>query len=122
MRRNLSEGKSPMIKHGYKRDENGLYRPDDKNFDLIVKAWKMRKDGKSIEEIVKYMNDQGYKRIIQSTQKVVDMDKRILIDIFHDPFYYGVLIQASKKWIYERYMTLNQQSPKKSMKPFSNYP
>ncbi len=96
VRRNLSEGKSPMVKHGYLRDENKLYRPDGKNFELIVKAWEMRRNGQSLESIEQYMNDQGYKRIVQVSQKEVDMDKRMLTDIFRDPFYYGILIQKEQ--------------------------
>ena len=42
------------------------------------------------------MNDNGYSRIIKRTGRKVDMDIRILSDIFKDPFYYGILVQAKQ--------------------------
>ncbi len=93
----LLEGKSPAYKHGYTRDENGFYRPDGKNFELIKEAWQMRKDGTSIEEISKHMNNKGYIRIVERKDKepkLIDMDFRILSRIFQDSLYYGVLVQA----------------------------
>jgi DNA invertase Pin-like site-specific DNA recombinase len=102
----LKEGKSagtPM--HGYIRGEDGIYRPDNengsKNLDLICEAWRMRKDGKSLESIAKYMNDNGYARIYkegaEKAGKKVLMSDKILSDrVFPNPFYYGVLIQKGK--------------------------
>lgn len=94
VRRSFSEGKSPAPKHGYIRDKEGLYRPDPITFPLISKAWTMRAEGTSIEEIVKYLNDCGYRRIVKKTGHKVKMTKQILSDLFSDPFYYGVLMQA----------------------------
>ena len=98
--RKFEEGKSAAYKHGYYRDENGYYRPDGKNFQLIKEAWQMRKVRKSIEEIAEWMNDEGYVRIIQHKDKKVrkvDMDKRILSKIFKQSFYMGVLVQKNKE-------------------------
>ncbi len=58
VRRSFEEGKSPAPKHGYIRDEQGMYQPDGKNFDLICEAWEMRRQGTSLEQIVDYMNKQ----------------------------------------------------------------
>jgi len=94
------EGKSPAYKHGYYRDKNGYYRPDSKNFELVKEAWKMRKEGTSIEEIANYMNSEGYVRIIEREDKeprLIDMDFRILSKLFKMPFYYGILEQAGKQ-------------------------
>ncbi len=96
VRSRLQEGKTPTPKHGY-INEGGVYRPDSKNFDLICEAWQMRLEHQSIDDIVKHLNDNGYKRIIKKSGKPVDMDKRILSKVFHDPFYYGVLVQANQK-------------------------
>ncbi len=90
------QGQSPAAKHGYIRDENGQYQPDGKNFELICDAWQMRKSGTSLEDIVLYMNSNGYGRKVKSSGKVVRMTKQILSGIFKDPFYYGILIQAGQ--------------------------
>lgn len=92
----LAEGLTSTPKHGY-INEGGIYQPDGKHFELIGKAWQMRINGEAIETIAKYLNDNGYSRTIKRTGKKVDMDKRILSKIFHDPFYYGVLIQAEQE-------------------------
>lgn len=97
VRRQLSEGKALNSKHGYIRDESGLQKSDGKNFELICEAWQMRLEGISLEEIAKYMNDSGYRKIVKSSGKLVKMDKRMLSDIFKDPFYYGILIQANQE-------------------------
>lgn len=96
VRRNLAEGKSPSPKHGYIRTEEGYYKPDGKNFELICTAWELRSKGESLEEITKFMNDNGYSRTVKRTGRKVDMDVKILTDIFHNPFYYGILIQAKQ--------------------------
>ncbi len=97
VRRSHEQGKSPAPKHGYIRDENGMYRPDGKNFDLICQAWQMRKEAVSLEDIVEYMNTNGYSRLVKSTGEVTKMTKQKLSDIFRDPFYYGILIQAGSQ-------------------------
>jgi site-specific DNA recombinase len=38
VRKNFEEGKTPIPKHGYTRDEDGLYRPDTEKFSLICEA------------------------------------------------------------------------------------
>lgn len=96
VRRNFAEGKSATPKHGYIRNENGFYEPDGRNWELMCVAWKMRHQGESLENISEFMNDNGYARIIKKTGRKVDMDVKILTDIFHDPFYYGVLVQAKQ--------------------------
>lgn len=94
VRRNFGEGKSAAPKHGYIRDKNGMYRPDDKNFELICEAWLSRRDGKSLEFISDEMNSKGYGRVIKKTGRKVIMNPKILSEVFEDPIYYGVLIQA----------------------------
>lgn len=102
VRRSLKEGKSAGTpKHGYIRADDGIYRPDGNNFNLICDAWKMRKTGKSLESIAKYMNDNGYARIYKEKaekagQKVLMTDKILSDRVFPDPFYYGILIQKGR--------------------------
>lgn len=106
VKKGLKEGKSSGTpKHGYIRGEDGIYRPDNqdgcKNFDLICDAWNMRKEGKSLESIAAYMNDNGYGRVYKEKaekagQKVLMTDKILSDRVFPEPFYYGILIQTGK--------------------------
>ena len=100
VRKAFAEGKTPTFKHGYKRDADGLYRPDGSNFELMQEAWKMRKQNASLHEVAQHMNEGGYMRTIRrkgSPMKHVPMSDKILTRIFKDPFYYGVLVQASQQ-------------------------
>ncbi len=93
VRRSFEEGKSPAPKHGYIRDENGMYQPDGKNYDLICEAWEMRRQGTSLEQIADNMNKEGYARIVKKSGEKIYMTADILsTQVFPNPFYYGVLI------------------------------
>lgn len=92
VRRSFAEGKSPVPKHGYLRDDEGLYRPDGKNFGFIKKAWELRADGTSFDQIVKFLEDNGYQRLTKKG-RVIKISKQTLTDLFQDPFYYGTLMQ-----------------------------
>lgn len=100
---NFREGKSSGTpKHGYIRDEQGFYRPDGRNFELISEAWQMRKANKSLEAIAAYMAEQGYARkykdkAAKAGQAVQITDKILSARVFNDPFYYGVLFQKGKQ-------------------------
>lgn len=96
VRRRFGEGQTQIPKHGY-LNEKGLYKPDGKNFELVCTAWNMRSEGVSIGEIVDFMNENGYARIIKRSGKLVKMTIQILSNLFKDPFYYGILIQAKQK-------------------------
>lgn len=96
VRRNLQEGKAPTPKHGY-LNEDGIYKPDGNNFNLICTAWQMRSEGISIEEITAYLNKSGYARKIKRDGRLISMTAQTLSDVFRDPFYYGVLVQANQK-------------------------
>lgn len=99
VRKRHKQGKSPAHKYGYIRDEDGLYRPSGKNFSLIKEAWKMRLEGTSLRDISVFVNEGGYVRIIRKKNKP---DKKLYLNhrqigkMFHDPFYYGVLVQANQ--------------------------
>lgn len=94
VRKRFGEGKTQIPKHGYINEE-GIYKPDGKNHELIVEAWEMRKDGESLEKIAEYMNKNNYEKITKTSNKAIKITKQMLTDIFHDPFYYGLLV--SKK-------------------------
>lgn len=96
-RRKFSEGQSSVPKHGYVVVDGKFYEPDGNNFELIKIAWEMRKEGTSIENILEYLIKNNYTKLIRSTGRRIKMTKQILSDLFHDPFYYGILIQANQK-------------------------
>ena len=103
VKRGFREGKSAGTpKHGYIRSEEGYYRPDGKNYELIREAWIMRKAGKSLRFIADYMNEHGYARVYkdkaaQAGKKVLMSDNILSDRVSPDPFYYGVLIQKGNK-------------------------
>ncbi len=95
VRRNFAEGKSAAHKHGYERDEDGIYRPHPIRFLLMRKAWEMRLAGQSLDTINEFLNEQKYSRPMRERQ--VSMKPQRLSDVFKDPFYYGILIQANQQ-------------------------
>ncbi len=100
VRHSFREGKSSGTpKYGYVRDEEGIYQPDGKNFELIRAAWQMRTNGATYREIANYVNSHGYGRRIKGKRakrkgRVITLSWRRLTKLFGDPFYYGVLVQA----------------------------
>lgn len=95
VRRNLLEGRTSTPKHGY-INEQGRYQPAGKNFELVVKAWQMRKESQSLESIAAFLKDNNYGRHTK-TAKVIQITEQRLSKIFKDPFYYGLLIQADQQ-------------------------
>ncbi|MEK7525968.1 MAG: recombinase family protein [Patescibacteria group bacterium] len=94
VRGNFAEGKVATPKYGYV-NEDGFYKPDGKNHELMCEAWKMRIQGTSIENIVFFLQKNDLYKIVKATGKKLRITMQKLSDIFKDPFYYGVLI--SKK-------------------------
>ena len=94
--RDYKSGGTP--KHGYIRDKEGVYRKDGVNFDIIQKAWYLRADGVSQQEICDYINSQGYQKFIAKQGGHVDikMTDSTLSNLFKDTFYYGELVQAGQ--------------------------
>ena len=72
MQNNLREGKSSgSPKHGYIRDDDGLYRPDERNFELIKQAWQRRADGATLTEVANFLNNRGYAKYRKRHQDYV---------------------------------------------------
>lgn len=94
VRRRHTEGKTPIYKPGYARDENGFYTPDAERFDLIKQAWLMRAEGKSLEDITNFLNNSDYFRLIESSKEKQYTTQQKLSRLFKDPFYFGLLVQA----------------------------
>lgn len=84
-------------KHGYIKDRNGLLRPDGNNFILMKKAFAMRVEGKTLDKIAEFLNDNGYFRTrIKDGKKITGYDKGDLSIIMKDPVYTGVLVYGKK--------------------------
>lgn len=94
--RDYKSGGTP--KHGYIRDEEGIYRKDGENYTIIQKAWRMRGEGVNQQEICDYINSQGYQKHIARRGGHVTfvMNDSTLSNIFKDTFYYGELTQAGQ--------------------------
>ncbi len=102
---NLTEGKSAGTpKWGYDRPEDGLYVPN-QFFEAVQQAWYLRGDGGTIDEVKKYLDSQNYHRLTKLTpdkkgrgkkQREIRPSKSTIATMFHDPFYYGSLVQAEQ--------------------------
>lgn len=94
---NLEQGKSGgQYKWGYVRNEDGYYEPDE-NFGYIKQAWQMRLNGSTNREISKYLKDHDVHRIAKTSKKRYEVNAHTLTNIFHDSFYFGILVQADKE-------------------------
>lgn len=94
---NFSEGKSGGTpKHGYIRDDEGVYRPDGDNFKLVQQVWQLRAEGKTEEDCANYLNNNGYKRYVKRAKAYQQprMLKSNMSRMFGDTFYFGILNQA----------------------------
>lgn len=99
MQNNLKEGKSSgSPKHGYIRDDEGLYRPDERNFELIKQAWQRRAEGATLTEVADFLNVQGYSKYYKRHQDYVrqKVGRTTLGDMFADTFYFGILSQKDQ--------------------------
>lgn len=95
--RDYKSGGTP--KHGYIRDDDGVYRTDGKNFEIIKEAWHMRAAGQHIQDICDYINAQGYQKYFKKDGKghqVFHMTDSVLGPLFRDTFYYGELVQSGQ--------------------------
>lgn len=96
---NLSEGKSGGTpKLGYTRnDVSGLYEPNDYHY-AIKEAWQRRLEGQSVDAITQYLTQENVHRVTKRKQgsRILRPSKSTVANMFHDPFYYGTLIQADQ--------------------------
>ncbi len=99
---NLVQGKSNGVaKWGYRRDEaTGLYESDE-NFPYIRKGWEMLLAGATRNEIIDYWKAHDIHRMTKLARKNkhprrMEVSMHMTTTMFHDPFYYGVLVQAGQ--------------------------
>lgn len=99
IKNNLAEGKSSgSPKHGYIRDDGGLYRPDPRNFELIQEAWQRRADGATLQEVADFLNERGYAKYSKKYKDYVPQKvlKATVGQTLADSFYFGMLNQKSQ--------------------------
>ena len=90
---NFAQGKSVgTYKWGYERNKEGCYEPHPQLFGYLKKAWQMRLDGKTYNEILEWLRIAGCHRRTK-TGKTYGIGQDTLTQIFNDPIYYGVLRQ-----------------------------
>lgn len=98
----FEQGKASAYKWGYQRNElTGYYEPD-KNYDLIKHGWEMRKEGHTASKVVDYWKENNVHRTTKITRKNkhirnINITKQIASNIFHDPFYFGILVQKDQE-------------------------
>ena len=94
---NLKQGKSVgTYKWGYQRNENGFYEPHPKLYGYIKKIWEMRLNGKTFDEILKWLSLVGCERISKKGNVFKLNKMQILTYLFEDPIYYGMLRQKGE--------------------------
>jgi DNA invertase Pin-like site-specific DNA recombinase len=99
IKRAIAEGKYiNKAKHGYIKDKNSFLRPDGKNHELISDVFKMRAEGKNLDGLAKYLNDNDYTRTNSKTGRVYSkgMTKQKLQKILRDPIYTGVSVYGKR--------------------------
>jgi DNA invertase Pin-like site-specific DNA recombinase len=99
IRKSIEEGKYlHKGKHGYYKDRNQILRPEEHQFKLLQQAWYLRDQGKTLDEIADFLNQNQYQRRfgVNSPLKIATMNKKTLSTIFRDPVYCGVLIYGDK--------------------------
>lgn len=97
-KRSTEEGKYVnKAKHGYYKDPNQFLRPDGDNFLLIKSAFQMRIEGKTLEEIARYLNSHGYQKAKSDGSHVpFKMGFRKVENFMRDPVYTGVVVYGKK--------------------------
>jgi DNA invertase Pin-like site-specific DNA recombinase len=98
----FEQGKASAYKWGYQRDEITGYYEQDKNFDLIKRGWQMRIEGCTSNEVVEFWRKNDVYRMTKITRKnkrvrKIVITKQIASHLFHDPFYFGILIQKEQE-------------------------
>lgn len=96
--RSIEEGKYiNKPKHGYYKDPNQYLRPDGNNFLLIKTAFKLRVQGKTLQEIGEYLNENGYQKSRKDgVRKPFIMTKSKVEKFMRDPAYTGVVKYGKK--------------------------
>ncbi len=84
-------------KYGYYKDRNKFLRPDGKNFNLIKNSFRMRLEGKTMDDIANYLNENSYSRLLPNGERFFPkLDKQRIERFLKDPVYTGILMYGKK--------------------------
>lgn len=98
----VGQVKGNLVVHGYFKDVNRYLHPDGENYSLIKKAWKLRQDGKTQQEIADFLNQNNYQKAVGiggKDHKPYPMDKTIISNMLRDPVYAGSLAYGGNKTV-----------------------
>lgn len=84
-------------KHGYYKDAEKRLRPDGDNFVYIKKAFRMRLENKTLDEIAAYLNSCGYTKWTKTGSHIAyHWDKQKVQKMLRDNTYTGVLAYGKR--------------------------
>ena len=97
-----------IYKHWYKINDEWFHTKDERYFDLIKEAFRMKiEDYKPDTYIEKYLKENWYKRNYKNERKTWDISNWILWNIWKDSFYHGIFIsgdrQVDLRWLNPHY-------------------
>ncbi|MEN9881058.1 MAG: hypothetical protein RLZZ308_241 [Candidatus Parcubacteria bacterium] len=79
-------------KHGYNKDKNSNLIPAGNNFILMQRAFQLRLEGKTLDEISEYLiKNKYYHSNTETSKQFFGMNKQKLLTIMRDPVYTGIL-------------------------------
>ena len=81
-------------KHWYFINDDNFHQPDEKNFPLVMEAFRMKLDGEIETNIRNYMNANWYRRVMEKSWEEKEIWKNSLNKMFQDEFYYGMFING----------------------------
>ena len=100
-------------KHGYYKDKLHHLRPDGENHRLVSDAFKMRIDGKSLQEIADYLKEKGFPvKTAHTKRQAIAMDEKFVSNLLRDPIYAGAMIFGDQIVnLFEKYDFIPAVSP-----------
>ena len=94
IRHKTADGKwaGSHLKHGYWKDKTHYLQPDGENHELIKDVFRLRLEGKSLNEIAAHLQERGYP--VQTTHtkhRVMKINDKFVSGILHDHIYVGAM-------------------------------
>lgn len=86
-----------VYKPGYQIRKDGFHEPHPINFPLIQKAFEMKIDGWTDEDIANFINMSWYQREMQTSDRKTFMLWKKMGDVWKEEFYYGIHIRGSSQ-------------------------
>ncbi|MEN9413002.1 MAG: hypothetical protein RLZZ342_89 [Candidatus Parcubacteria bacterium] len=84
-------------KHGYYKDTEKRLQPDGENFVYIKKAFRMRLENKTLDEIAAYLNSSGYTKWTKTGSHIAyRWDKQKVQKLMRDTTYTGVIVYGKR--------------------------